>query len=102
VPEGVQSFDSLKVGRGGTPRLMLRQNPVRGSARVQYVLPQASGFRLEAFDRSGRRIAVLASGYSAAGAHHTTWDTRDVPAGVYFLRLTTSGSRQSLKAVVSR
>ena len=102
LPASVQSNDLLTIGLVSAPRLTLGKNPVRGSARIGYVLPQASNVRLEASDRSGRRFAVLACGYSSAGAHSATWDTRNVPAGVYFLRLTTSGSRQSLKTVVSR
>jgi hypothetical protein len=70
---------SLKLGR----------NPVSDAARVSFSLPQASSVRLEAFDRTGRRLATLSSGQLTAGAHAATWDTRNVPAGVYFLRLTT-------------
>jgi len=102
VPLGVRSFDVFNIGTGNAPRLMIEQNPVCGSARIQYVLPQPSGIRLEAFDRSGRRFATLASGYSSAGAHPATWDTRNVPAGVYFLRLTAQSGQRSLKAVVGR
>ena len=83
-------------------RLTLDQNPVRGTAHIRYVLRQASGVKLEAFDRSGRRQATIVSGYMTAGAHVANWDTRNVPAGVYFLRLTAPGEQRSLKAVVGR
>jgi hypothetical protein len=82
--------------------LKIEQNPVSGAARVRFCLPVASNVRLEAYDRSGRRLATLASGLSSAGAHVATWDTRNVPAGVYFLRLTTPDYKYSVKAVVSR
>jgi hypothetical protein len=102
VPLSVPSFDLLNARLGSAPRLTLEQNPVRGSARIRYVLPRISSIRLDAFDRSGRRFATLASGYSSAGAHSATWDTREVPAGVYFLRLTAQSGQRSLKAVVGR
>ncbi len=35
-----------------------------------------------------RRGRALVSGFLAAGAHVADWDTRSVPAGIYFLRLT--------------
>ena len=102
VPVSVQSNDLLNIGLVSAPRLMLEQNPVRGNARIHYVLPQASSVKLEAFDRSGRRISTLTSGYSSAGAHSATWDARNVPAGIYFLRLTAASGQRSLKAVVGR
>jgi hypothetical protein len=78
-------------------------------ARVSFILPQASSVRLEAFDRSGRRVATIISGYLTAGAHAATWDTRTVPAGIYFIRLTTGDCPrmgtvpkvQTAKAIVS-
>jgi hypothetical protein len=82
---------------------------ITGLARVSFNLPQASNVKLEAYDRSGRRLATLISGYLTAGAHAAAWDTRTVPAGVYFIRLTTGDcprtgtvpKTQSAKAIVS-
>jgi hypothetical protein len=99
---GVQTYDSLAMERGSTLRLAMEQNPVRGIARISYDLPRASSVRLEAFDRSGRRSSILATGYSTSGAHSVNWDTRRVPTGIYFLRLTAASGQRSLKAVVGR
>jgi hypothetical protein len=99
---GVQSFDPLNPRSEGSPRLTLEQNPVRGTAHIRYVLRQASGVKLEAYDRSGREYATLVSGFASVGTHSTTWDTRNVPAGIYFLRLTAHSGQSSLKAVVGR
>lgn len=65
---------------------------ITGLARVSFSLPHASNVKLEAYDRSGRRVATISSGYFAAGAHAATWDTRSVPAGIYFIRLSTGNS----------
>lgn len=83
-------------------RLTLDRNPVRGTAQVRFGLRQASNVRLEAYDRSGRKLATLVSGFASAGAHSATWDTRGVPAGICFLRLTAAGGQRSLKVVVGR
>jgi hypothetical protein len=98
----VEASDSLAIERGSTPRLTIERNPVRGEALIRYVLPQASNVRLEAFDRSGRRFSILATGHSSSGVHSATWDTRNVPTGIYFFRLTASSGQSSLKAVVGR
>jgi len=96
VAEPVTSF------KPQSSSLRLEQNPVLGAARVRFSLPTASNVRIEAFDRSGRKSATLASGFVSAGAHSVTWDTRNVPTGIYFLRLTAAGGQCSLKAVISR
>ena len=82
--------------------LKLEQNPVSGAARVRFSLPTASNVRLEAYDRSGRRVATIASGPLGSGVHTATWDARSVPAGIYFLRLTADSGQRSLKVVVGR
>jgi hypothetical protein len=74
---------------------------VTGKAQVSFTLPQTSGARIEAFDRAGRRVATLLDGTMAAGRHEAMWDARALPAGVYFLRLTTPDARRSLKTVVN-
>jgi hypothetical protein len=102
LPAGVSSSEPIDFLYGSAPRLTLEQNPVRGTARIKYLLPQASDVHLEAFDRSGRRLATLVSGSASAGSHSAKWDTRNVPAGIYFLRVTAAGGQRSLKAVVGR
>jgi hypothetical protein len=79
----------------------VRPSLITGLARVSFNLPQTSNVKLEAFDRSGRRLATLASGNLAAGAHTATWDTRNVPAGIYFIRLATADKTQTAKAIIS-
>ncbi len=88
---------------GARPCLSVSVHPtlISGSARISFSLPQASNVRLEAYDRAGRRVAMLHSGRLDAGAHMATWDTRGLAAGVYFIRLTTPAAQRSLKAVVS-
>ena len=84
-----------------TSSLKLKRNPVSGVARVSFSLPRASNVKLEVYDRSGRRLATIISGYLAAGAHTANWDTRSVPAGVYFIRLATGDKTQTAKVMVS-
>lgn len=44
---------------------------------------------LSVYDASGRRVAVLAERAMASGSHTMKWDGRGVPAGVYYVQLTT-------------
>ncbi|MCX6844899.1 MAG: M28 family peptidase [candidate division WOR-3 bacterium] len=91
------------------PSVSVHPSLITGLARISFSLPQASSVKLDAYDRSGRRLATLISGRLAAGAHAATWDTRNVPAGIYFIRLSTRDSPrigtapkiETAKAIVS-
>jgi|GEM_PF-1439606 len=65
-------------------------NPVRGSANLMLMMPEAGHVRVAVYDVSGREIAVLADQAFGAGRHPMTWnpnaDGRHAPAGVYFVR----------------
>lgn len=74
-------------------------NPVRSSAALTYTLPDASDVTLAVFDVLGREVAVLDAGRRPAGLTTVRWDTRDLPAGVYFIRLV-SGDRTATRNVL--
>ena len=68
-------------------------NPARGAATLRYRVAGAGAVELTLYDALGRRVAVLAAGAAAAGAHEARWDGRDASgaraaAGVYLARLT--------------
>lgn len=77
-------------------------NPAAATSRLSFELPKEGIADLSIFDASGRRVRVLASGRLAAGIHDVTWDGadengRDLPAGLYFARLTGNGMRQTVR-----
>jgi hypothetical protein len=70
--------------------------PARAGARFEFAVPRAADVRLELFDVTGRRVAVLADGPFASGLHAVRWDGRGAdgaaaPAGLYFARLAAGG-----------
>lgn len=74
--------------------------------RLRYRLGNvaAQSVRLDVFDLRGRRLWSLQE-HQSHGAYERTWDRRDttgraVPRGVYFVRLQTSTSTTSRKAVI--
>jgi hypothetical protein len=79
-----------------------RPNPSRDEAVVHFVLPAADAPRLTIVDVAGRRVVVAEPGELPAGAHTWRWDGRDsggrrAPAGVYVVRLESSGQIRTLK-----
>lgn len=69
-----------------------RPNPFTSATTVVYELPRETTVRLAVFDLAGRAVRVLDRGMRPAGVHPVRWDGRDtagreVPAGLYLVRL---------------
>ena len=65
-------------------------NPATADVIVEVISRFAQVMRVEVFDVLGRRVAVLHDGQVAAapgGALELRWEARDLPAGVYFVRV---------------
>ena len=81
-------------------------NPAAGAVHVAFALPAPSRVRLTVFDVQGREVAVLRDEELPAGRHEVRWDGRsgsaEVPAGVYFARLTAAGRSWTERLVLSR
>lgn len=86
-------------GASGVPsRLQLdaAPNPARGRVVLRYQLPMPSAVTLEVFAASGSLVRRFSEGSRPAGYYSVGWDARDdagreLPAGVYLARVTTTG-----------
>jgi hypothetical protein len=72
-----------------------RPNPTQDRTSVLFTLARPEFVRLTVTDAGGRRVRTLHEGMMLAGEHSMDWDGRSdhaakVPAGVYFIHLTTS------------
>ena len=84
-------------------------NPFTSSTELTFHLPSStsSPATVAVLDITGRRVRTLVSSARAAGPHTVSWngtDTRgqDVPAGVYYYRLSWNGQTRSLPILVVR
>jgi poly-gamma-glutamate capsule biosynthesis protein CapA/YwtB (metallophosphatase superfamily) len=92
-------------GPGAPPLPLLRSpypNPTPVKTAIEYVLAKPSRVRLEIFDVTGRRVAVLADETRPAGVHRAEWDARGAASGLYFCRLDAAGAVRTRKLVVMR
>jgi hypothetical protein len=69
-------------------------NPFNPSTQITWNQSVGQELELSVFDLTGREVAVLASGWHAAGSHSLRFDAAHLPAGLYFARL--QGRSQSL------
>jgi flagellar hook assembly protein FlgD len=80
-------------------------NPFNPSTTLSFTLPAAGEVTLEVLDISGRRIATLVDGVTAAGEHALVWEGRDqagrqLPSGVYFVQLSTPSQVECQRLVL--
>ncbi|MBS1262682.1 MAG: hypothetical protein MAG453_02044 [Calditrichaeota bacterium] len=73
-------------------------NPFNTTATVRYTLAKPGEVTLDVYDLLGRRVASLADGLRAPGAHTVTFDASSLASGPYFLRLT-AGERSATRKI---
>jgi hypothetical protein len=83
------------------PSVHLLNNPVRNHLNLSLNLRQPASCRVTLFDRTGRLVRVLPSS-PAPRPHSLSWDTSGLPAGVYFLSVTTGSARTRIPVTVVR
>ncbi|MBI3661882.1 MAG: T9SS type A sorting domain-containing protein, partial [Acidobacteria bacterium] len=111
---GVQALrEALTQGHGPAPipsDFALDQNypnPFNPSTVIEYSLKSPETVRLEIFDVTGRRVALLDEGPKPVGRHRSVWDGQDdggqaLASGIYFYRLTSPDFRFVRKMVLLR
>lgn len=82
-------------------------NPFARSVEIAFELAESGPASVAIFDIQGRQIAKLAQGTLAQGRHVLAWEGRDaagrqVPAGIYLVRLAAGDAHESRKIVIRR
>jgi hypothetical protein len=100
---------SAPVVSAALPKFSLASsNPTRGAARFNLEIPNESFVAMDVFDIAGRRVRSIANGLRLTpGIHPLTWDGAGesgtpVPAGSYFVRLSTLEEDSVMRLVVIR
>ena len=105
---GVEEFKKLTDYPVPTMLAMVSPNPFAGQLRIDYVLGanDRTNTQLCVYDAMGRLVSDLSEQLSATGhLSSVIWDARDVhgrrvPAGVYFVKLTTDDYGSVQKTVL--
>ncbi len=95
------SGDAVSIVSAITP------NPFARSVEIAFELARSGPASVAIFDIQGRQIAKLAQGTLAQGRHVLAWEGRDaagrqVPAGIYLVRLAAGDVHESRKVVMRR
>jgi hypothetical protein len=88
----------------GLPRCLVLAgnypNPFNVSTSIRYNLPEASNLSIEIFNILGQQVATLMEGFEQAGEYTIIWNASDLPSGVYFARLETGKSIETIKMLL--
>ena len=82
-------------------------NPFNPSTSIQIDLPELTRLSVVIYDAVGREVHTLVNEEFLPGYHTLTWNGTDrsgrqVASGIYFIRITTPGFSQTLKAMLLR
>jgi len=77
-------------------------NPFRQATTIRYELPRAAEVRLAVYDALGRRVRVLVDRKQEAGRKQIRFEAKELPAGVYFYRITAGSFSETRRLVVAR
>lgn len=106
MPVGCTPGSVEEADRPAADRVLWSEpNPGIGGTAIHFTLSDPAVVRLSIHDVTGREVRALTAGGMASGTHRVAWDGRDngggqVPAGVYFGRLTIGGSRAETQRLV--
>lgn len=75
-------------------------NPFNQVTTVTIELPTTSNLTVEVFNMMGQIVGVLADGNADAGFHTLTFDANHLSSGIYFIRATIPGTKQSQKVIL--
>ena len=77
-------------------------NPFNPATTIRWSINEAGPVRLEVFDITGRRVAVLVDQNLPAGSHFAQFDATGLASGVYLYRLATDSGSHIRKMVFAK
>ena len=85
---------------GSTLFLKMLPNPVLQNAIIDVTVPEAGNLQLDLLNISGQKMSNIYSGFLSKGDHTIDFTKKNLPAGVYMLKVNSKISSGSIKIVV--
>ena len=77
-------------------------NPFTETTTIEFEVSEPRDVTIEVYDTLGRRVTTLADGWHGAGTYSATFAAGTLPAGVYFVRLSSGDVSTYRQAVLMR
>ena len=99
IPVGI----SDELTENGIAIQNIYPNPFSNETNINFSLASSGNVNFSIHDMTGREVAELANGVMAAGDHQITWEAgSEVPNGIYFCTISTTGHKLTQKVMLSR
>ncbi len=103
---GVINGVGIEGGSGGLLTTLMglpHPNPASGHVIFPVTLSNGGMFEITVYDTAGRAVAIVHSGDLESGSHSLTWDTSEVPEGIYMVQfIDPTGSISTGRVVVCK
>jgi hypothetical protein len=93
------NLTSVETVNSTAPNATAFPNPFTGQLTVQLQLAQPEQIQLSLTDMAGRNVLSMPVQQLAAGSQQLQLDTRNLPAGVYLLRIESGDTARTLRVV---
>ncbi|MCX6279854.1 MAG: T9SS type A sorting domain-containing protein [Bacteroidetes bacterium] len=99
------AYDDIKGGVGIKRftnydlRITIYPNPIAVSTTFSYLLRESSSVTLQIFNSFGQLVAEPLNAYQSKGEQQFEWNSKNLPAGMYFYRIQTGDKLGSGKIV---
>jgi CubicO group peptidase (beta-lactamase class C family) len=74
-------------------------NPFNSSTMIEYSVPTNSTVAIKVYDILGNELSVLVSENKSSGTYQLTWNSANLPSGIYFYRIK-AGEYTAVKKMV--
>ncbi|MBK8429426.1 MAG: DUF4331 family protein [Lewinellaceae bacterium] len=68
-------------------------NPFSDATTIRYIVDVPTDVHISVFDRSGKLISMLVDQYYEAGNYEVRFESANLPAGLYFVKIATNGGK---------
>jgi len=75
-------------------------NPFNPSTTISFSIPTATHTSLRVFDITGREVADLVNGKLKAGVHSALFNGKNLPTGIYLMKLEAAGRKAIIKTAL--
>ncbi len=102
--EGTAVEEMTEVAAAEPPYITVSPNPFNSATQIRYSVPSRSAVKVDVYDSTGRLVRGLVDDCQGQGTHEVQWDGKDswdreMPSGVYFIRIHTPREAAARKIV---
>jgi len=85
-----------------TTNLQIYPNPVQDQVRIRFELEQESEVKVEVINMNGQKVVSIPDEHFPSGQHLLEWNSKDLPDGIYLIRMMIGENLYTSKVVKSQ